>query len=203
MPKKTENAVLFVGQRAGQLWSTFKELEMCSPQFKSVYYHGFDPLNEIHGSVFYNGEEVLCNVEYEKAELKSQLIDYFLEGVQAKRILVIGDPSEWMYQAFTEAIHTNGNLNPSATQSENVHHVWFYPMGMITSDVRKEISNLVYELKKNTSNVTLLRKTDAELVGFLPKLIQAFEANSLHSFVSQNEGLEQVVGKTKEDLQLG
>ncbi len=199
----SEKTVFFVGHRAGQLLSTLKELDMCATNFNSIHYHNTDPLSDIHGSVYVNGQEAICNVEYDVSELKAQFVDFLTSDFSSDKFLLIGDPSELIYQSLTLSIHTKANLNPNFNSAEDFCHAWFYPMGMITSDVRKEISALVYELKKNGSNVFVTRKTDAELVGFLPKVIEAFEGNKLQAFVSRTEELEQIVGKTKEKLQLG
>jgi len=203
MSQNSEKVVLFVGHRAGQLMSTLKELGMCTSNTKTLYYQGLDPLSNRDGSVFLNNEEVLCNVEYDKEILKEQLKAFFELGFKEKQFLLIGDPTEWMYQAFTEAVHSNANLFPSFAQPEDFYHAWFYPMGMIASDIRKEISALVYNVKKNGSTVFVTRKTDAALVGFIPKVIDAFEANRLIEFALQTIDLEQIVGKSKENLQLG
>ncbi len=63
-------------------------------------------------------------------------------------ILLIGDPSEWLVSATIMSAMKKGNLSIV---------LLIYPVGMLALDSRKEMSELILELKKNHIPTYLMR----------------------------------------------
>jgi hypothetical protein len=73
-------------------------------------------------------------------------------------------------------------------------------MGMVCQDIRKEISNLIYVLKKHESKTFLLRKEEKDLDHILNKILHELETNSIYEIEEKLEGLEHLTGKPKEQI---
>tara|TARA_B110000090_G_scaffold149387_1_gene163925 strand:- start:939 stop:1352 length:414 start_codon:yes stop_codon:yes gene_type:complete len=118
-----------------------------------------------------------------------------------QNVLVIGDPSELFYQAF---VFAKTNQNPNFIREEvqfksklsSDAYVFLYPVGMVAQNIRKEISELVYVLKKFKQNAFLIRSKNAEDVVILQKLLKhinglddlfTFDVKEVQPLVSNHE----------------
>ena len=79
-------------------------------------------------------------------------------------------------------------------------HLWLYPMGMTSLDIRKELSQFIYKLKKQESPVLLLRKPLNESIVILKSIFTAFNSSSIHELEEKMEGLEFLIGKRSVNL---
>jgi hypothetical protein len=71
-------------------------------------------------------------------------------------------------------------------------------MGMLCFDIRKEISNLIYVLKKHDSKTFLLRKDEEDLDTVINKILTDINRISIYDIESDLEGFEHLTGKPKE-----
>ena len=98
--------------------------------------------------------------------------------------IIIGDPSELLFQAFSFARLKENPLFFKQNHSrkmkiDNSLNLFIYPMGMVCHDIRKEISNLIYVLKKHESKTFLLRKEEKDLDQILNNILHEIETNSM------------------------
>jgi hypothetical protein len=117
--------------------------------------------------------------------------------------IIIGDPSELLFQAFSFARLKENPMffkqNLSRTlKIDNSLNLFIYPMGMVCHDIRKEISNLIYILKKHESKTFLIRKEEKDLDEILNNIISDLKSNSIYELEDKYKGLEHLTGKPKE-----
>ena len=119
--------------------------------------------------------------------------------------IIIGDPSELLFQAFSFArlkenpLFFKQNLSRRLKIDKSLN-LFIYPMGMVCQDIRKEISNLIYVLKKHESKTFLLRKEEKDLDHILNNILHELETNSIYEIEEKLEGLEHLTGKPKEQI---
>ena len=110
---------------------------------------------------------------------------------------VIGDPSELLYQAYVFA-QTNQNPNfireeaQFSSIQENDVYTFLYPVGMVAQDIRKEISQLVYVLKKFNKSAFLIRADKSDVSAILQKMLNHLSSMKELSKFSV-KGLEQLL----------
>lgn len=131
-------------------------------------------------SIDYNGN-------YNLEELSFALSVIINHNKSLQNIVVIGDPSELLYQAF---VFAKTNQNPNMIKAEvqfpnrsfSDAFVFLYPVGMVAKNIRKEISQLIYVLKKFKKNTFLIRPNTSSEAEILQKM--------LNVFIDINEGSE-------------
>lgn len=205
MKKSTKKSILFVGNHALLHSEVF--IEAFSKQFEinSLTFKAANPLNESESNkILINELDVDFNGIYDLNNLTLAL-SFILEHNTSisSSDLIIGDPSEILFQAFSFArlkenplfFKQNTNKRPLKDTSLNL---FIYPMGMLCFDIRKEISNLVYVLKKHQSEVLLLRKDEKDLDQILNAILTDWDKLSIYDIEDRIEGLEHLIGKPKE-----
>ena len=114
-----------------------------------------------------------------------------------KNTLIIGDPSELLYQAY---VFAQTNQNPNFIREEaqfsskqgNDIYTFLYPVGMVAQDIRKEISHLVYVLKKFNKSALLIRADKSDVSTILQKMLKQLSSmNELSKF--SVKGVEQLL----------
>ena len=91
--------------------------------------------------------------------------------------MIIGDPTELFYQAFCFA---KTNQNPHLIREEMQYEpglsedafLFIYPCGMVAYNIRKEISSLIYLLKKYKRNTYLIREKEHTTLQILQNLLK-------------------------------
>ena len=154
MKKSTKKSILFVGNHALLHSEVF--IEAFSKQFEinSLTFKAANPLNESESNkILINQLDVDFNGIYDLNNLTLAL-SFILEHNTSisSSDLIIGDPSEILFQAFSFArlkenpLFFKQNTNKRLLKDTSLN-LFIYPMGMLCFDIRKEISNLVYVLK--------------------------------------------------------
>ena len=175
MPKFTFDSILLLGNHANLYLADvkrFSELPVQSLSFKKK-----DPFleNEPH-QLLLNDVSIDYNGGYNLNELSFALSVVVNHNKKLKNSLVIGDPSELLYQAYVFA-QTNQNPNfireeaQFSSKQENDVYTFLYPVGMVAQDIRKEISQLVYVLKKFNKNAFLIRADKSDVSAILQKML--------------------------------
>ena len=116
-----------------------------------------------------------------------------------KNTLVVGDPSELLYQAY---VFAQTNQNPHFIREEaqffseqiNDTYAFLYPVGMVAQDVRKEISQLVYVLKKFNKSTFLIRAHKSDVIAILQKMLNQLGVMNEFSKFSV-KGVEQLISR--------
>lgn len=175
MPKFTFDSILFLGNHANLYLADmkrFSELPVQSLSFKKK-----NPFleNEPH-QLLLNDVSIDYNGGYNLNELSFALSVVVNHNKKLKNSLVIGDPSELLYQAYVFA-QTNQNPNfireeaQFSSKQENDVYTFLYPVGMVAQDIRKEISQLVYVLKKFNKSAFLIRADKSDVSAILQKML--------------------------------
>jgi len=175
MPKFTFDSILLLGNHANLYLADmkrFSELPVQSLSFKKK-----NPFleNEPH-QLLLNDVSIDYNGGYNLNELSFALSVVVNHNKKLKNSLVIGDPSELLYQAYVFA-QTNQNPNfireeaQFYSKQENDVYTFLYPVGMVAQDIRKEISQLVYVLKKFNKSAFLIRADKSDVSAILQKML--------------------------------
>ena len=201
MQKSTFKSILLLGNHA-HLYS--KELE----EANSVKVHSFRfvkrnlfELDQPHQFLL-NDTSIDFNGKYTLEELSFAISVVMNHHNAFEDCLVLGDPTELFFQAFCFA---KNNQNPHLIRQEvqfeqrtsKDAYLFIYPSGMVAHNIRKEISNLIYLLKKHNRNTFLIRDTNRQtgqiLQNMLKKAIGSFDLNIL-----EVSGIEQIIsGETQ------
>ncbi len=207
MKKSTQKSILLVGHHAFEHAENIQN--NINKQFKLNYltYKRKDPFDETSSNkLCINDIEVEYNGSYDLNNLTlalSFIIEHDKHLINSD--LIIGDPSEVLFQAFSFArlkenpIFFKQNVSGKLKIDESLN-LFIYPMGMICQDIRKEISNLIYVLKKHKSKTFLLRKEEQDLDQILNNILKEIKTNSIYEIEEKLEGLEHLTGKPKEQI---
>jgi hypothetical protein len=187
--------ILFLGNRVAKL----SELQQADSIYSNrLTFSSAIPFSESKNSIQFNDQKFETTFDYEFDCLKNK----FVELIQTNEInssfqLIIGDPSELIYQAFSSAL-----LETQVYIQRDFHetHLWLYPMGMMSLDIRKELSYFIYKLKKHETPVLLLRKPINESVEILKNIFSNINSNSIHELENKLNGLEFLIGKRSVNL---
>lgn len=200
MQKSTFDSVLLLGNHGHLFYKNLKdkiELPVNTLIFKKKNAFSGD---EPHQFLF-NNVSIDFNGGYVLDEMSFALNIIISHNKNLQNVLVIGDPSELFYQAFVFA-KTNQNPNfireevPFTSKLSSDAYVFLYPVGMVAQNIRKEISKLVYVLKKFKQNAFLIRSKNAEDVVILQKLLKhinglddlfTFDVKEVQALVSNHE----------------
>lgn len=196
MQKYTFDSILLLGNHAN-LYSAdiacFSKLPVQSLIFKKKNpFLENDPHQLLLGDVTidYNGN-------YSLDELSFALSVIVNHNKKLKNTLIIGDPSELLYQAY---VFAQTNQNPNFIREEaqfsskqgNDIYTFLYPVGMVAQDIRKEISHLVYVLKKFNKSALLIRTDKSDVSTILQKMLKQLSSmNELSKF--SVKGVEQLL----------
>ena len=196
MQKYTFDSILLLGNHAN-LYSAdiacFSKLPVQSLIFKKKNpFLENDPHQLLLGDVTidYNGN-------YSLDELSFALSVIVNHNKKLKNTLIIGDPSELLYQAY---VFAQTNQNPNFIREEaqfsskqgNDIYTFLYPVGMVAQDIRKEISHLVYVLKKFNKSALLIRADKSDVSTILQKMLKQLSSmNELFKF--SVKGAEQLL----------
>jgi hypothetical protein len=205
MKKSTQSSILLVGQHANSHLENIRK--NVTKEFKLNYlnYQRKDPFDEEGvNKLLINDIEIDYNGSYDLNNLTLAL-SFIIEHDKnlTNTTIIIGDPSELLFQAFSFArlkenpLFFKQNLGRTLKIDKSLN-LFIYPMGMVCQDVRKEISNLIYVLKKHDSKTFLIRKEEKDLDDILNKIINELENNSIYDVEDRFDGLEHLTGKPKE-----
>ncbi len=207
MTKKLLKTILLVGNHAQSHLEHIKKCFSAKYEINYLNYQAGNPFNELDSNkIIFNHLEIDFNGSYDINNLTLGL-SYVIkhQPFLSKIDLIIGDPTEVIFQAFSFArLNENPIFFKSVSISSNLMdqgiNLFIYPMGMICSDIRKEISNVLYILKKHQSQTFLLRREEKELLVIIDKILTDFNSHSIYELEDKIEGLEHLIGKPKELL---
>lgn len=197
MQKSTIDNVLFLGNHALSISQNIKNRAKLPFVFNSLNYKDGDPFeDDPRNLIQFNDINYSFNSEYELSSLKDFFAFFVKDELFFKTpALIIGNPSELLFQAFISAL-IEGDKN--AVNSSIV--VMLYPIGMIGNDTRKELSNLMYLLKTKNIQTLLIRNKEKKLDKALAFILNNFGTQSIYDLENQIEGFEHLIGKPKELL---
>ena len=168
--------VIFVGNHARSL--------VPSTEFKQLHTLIYEPggLTESSGGFLHDSTKLTpIPCESYTPESLANAIDVSM-GNSAKNIL-IGDPSEWIVAAaITQYVQAN-----------SLAAVFFiYPVGMAALDSRKELAQVILQLKSNEVPTYLLREPELFFEGIEPN--HSWFVTHLKGGVSKGSSIEYLCG---------
>lgn len=156
-----DRKVQFIGNHANLYWKTHDTIPCESLVFKPS-----TTLESVGGNLCLNQTALYPVGTYERGCLREQIES--LTSV-TDRCILVGDPSELLVEASIDA-----GLN-----RKNLDAVFFvYPVGMAALDIRKEIAEMVWSLKKNEVPTFLIRFPERVFGANEPNLSTFVEALS-------------------------
>ena len=195
MNSNLNNPILFLGNRASKISESFQEE---STKANYLTFSSVIPFSGLKNTIHFNEQSFETAGDYEFEFLKNE----FVSLIRANEIpssfrLIIGDPSELIYQAFCCAL-----LETQLYMERDFHeiHLWLYPMGMTSLDIRKELAQFIYKLKKQDTAVLLLRKPINESTEILKTILAKIDINSIQLLEEKMDGLEFLIGKRSVNL---
>jgi len=189
--------ILFLGNRATKI-SARMQLKELGIGFSTLTFNAALPFLKEKNSLLADSNLLKIDCDYSIEELKNELIELIqTQQLNGSFKLIIGDPSEILYQAFGSALLETQLYNQRASHEV---HLWLYPMGMTSLDIRKELAQFIYKLKKNETQVLLLRKNTNESIELLNTLITKIDLTSFYELEEKMDGLEYLIGKQSANL---
>ncbi len=201
MHRSTFRSILLLGTHANLYCEEFKEasgLPVSSLTFKKKNPFAVD---EPHQFLF-NEISIDFNGKYKLNELSFALSMLIRQVNEFDNCLVIGDPTELLYQAFCFAKNDqNPNFIRQEVQFKNEGlydaFLFLYPCGMVAHNIRKEISSLVYLLKKYERNTFLVRDKEETTSRILQKMLKK-SANCCDLDILEVTGIEKIISNETE-----
>ena len=189
MPKFTKTIYL-LGTHANFYSNIFlntnEDIEVVSISFK--YANPFDSeRNQIQINDTYHdfeGDYDLVGL----SEFFKNILSYDLSTTDSS--LCIGDPSELLYQAFL-LVKNEHSLHRETMN--NTVNLFIYPVGMVAMDIRKELSSLMYTLKKFGNPTFLIRKEEKDLKKLFSIIANTIGILSFMELADEIKGLEQLI----------
>jgi hypothetical protein len=187
--------ILFLGNRALSICEFFQQ-----ETFKTncLTFSSAIPFSGLKNTIHFNKQQFEIECDYEFDCLKNEFVDLIhANKISSSFRLIIGDPSELIYQAFCCAL-----LETQLYMQRDFHeiHLWLYPMGMTSLDIRKELSQFIYNLKKQETPVLLLRKPLNESTEILKSIISKINSSTIHEIEEKLDGIEFIIGKRSANL---
>lgn len=197
MENTEDSSILFVGNRAKSIYENLCFNE--NKAFSSFTFENSNPFSDEKNKLNFNNFEFYTTSEYLLEDLKKNCIQLMEnDQIPRKLKLIIGDPSELLFQAYGLA---NLELSKETKLFEDQPmHLWFYPMGMTSLDIRKELALFIYHLKKQETQVLMLRNKHEELNENIKQIISKIAYCSIYDLQNEVKGLEHLIGKPSEYL---
>jgi len=196
MHKSTFDSILLLGNHS----NLYKEelqiqsgIKVNSLTFKKK--DGFE--EDMPHQFLLNDISIDFNGNYSLDELSFALSILINHNTSFKNCLIIGDPTELFYQAFCFA---KTNQNPHLIRQEiqfkpklsEDAFLFIYPCGMVAHNIRKEISSLIYLLKKHNRSTYLIREGEHTTLQILQNLLKKRRL-SLDVFTLEGSGIEKLI----------
>ncbi|MEY3085898.1 MAG: hypothetical protein RL037_2097 [Bacteroidota bacterium] len=196
MQNSTQNIIL-IGNHVDLHAKVFLENQHGYTIFQ-LKYKAADPFDEHSTNVlFVNSTPFPVMSEYTLGDLILEFKANDIISSLFNSSLIVGDPSELLYQAFLFA-----KLNEDPTnfrgpidfpETQDAANLFLYPIGMYAQDIRKELSNLVYCLKKHEMPTYLIRKEEKDLESLFKLILNCLSFMTLAELEDQIKGIEHLV----------
>jgi hypothetical protein len=199
MNNSTSN-VIFIGNHANKIRKEVPVETLNEYNLKSVEYQRGSLFDDENSKLILNGIACDYNGEYELENLSIALnfsLDHLLQN--NSNTLLIGDPFELLFQAsifaWLKENPTNVKLNEASNHFTNLSVVLLYPATMEFENLRKEISHVVYVLKKHKVN-TFLIENHINQASAIDNVLYYYSPESILQLEHQVKGLKQILGHT-------
>jgi hypothetical protein len=147
--------------------------------------------------IWIDNQKVETKHEYNLQGLVTAIHENNISSRLSEVTLIVGDPSELIYQAFLLAMLKEDpndfrRINENESTSDVVN-LFLYPVGMMAQDIRKELSTLMYCLKKHEMATYLIRKEEKDLDSLFKLLLNSLTFMSIVELEDQIKGIEHLV----------
>jgi hypothetical protein len=197
MNNSTTN-VVFIGNHANRIRKDIPVETLNEYCLKSVEYQRGSLFNDESAKLILNNIACDYNGEYEIENLSIALnfsLDHLV--LNNSNTILIGDPFELLFQAsiyaWLKENPVNVKLNKATNEFTNLSVVLLYPATMEFENLRREISHVVYILKKHKVN-TFLIENHINQASALDNILYYYTPETVLQLEHQVKGLKQILG---------
>jgi len=197
----TPTQVLFIGNHANK---TVQEIPQETLELYATNQLGYargEILKNIPASLIFNEKSYDYNGEYNIDNLTITLDFFFQQALEMdQHTLMIGDPFELLFQASIYAL-LKENPNkikdsiPTNSRTQPITIILLYPATIEFENLRKEISQLIYALKKHKIN-TILIENHINQASALDNILYYLKEDGVEHIEHKIKGVKQILGHT-------
>lgn len=196
--KNSTSQVLFIGNHAKKTLSEIPRETLLGFDIQKINYQRGSVLKNEPSQFVFNDISCDYNGEYEIENL-SIAMGFTLERLVRKETntILIGDPFELLFQS---SIFAWLNENPKSIKKNdsNVHFqnltvILLYPATLDFENIRKEISRILYVLKKHKVN-TFLIENHFNQASLLDNILYYYDSEEILTLEHKVKGLKQILG---------
>jgi hypothetical protein len=197
MNNSTTN-VVFIGNHANRIRKDIPVETLNEYGLKSVEYQRGSLFDDESAKLILNNIACDYNGEYEIENLSIALnfsLDHLV--LNNSSTILIGDPFELLFQAsiyaWLKENPVNVKLNKATNEFTNLSVILLYPATMEFENLRREISHVVYILKKHKVN-TFLIENHINQASALDNILYYYTPETVLQLEHQVKGLKQILG---------
>lgn len=180
--------IFLIGHHANLYRSLFIKTGI---QIFSIQFYAANPFEDKSDYLEINTERFEFEKEYNLENLNEFFRDKFpYYWNELSSVMIIGDPSELICQSFLLIKNEFSILDTNYVDSVNL---FIYPVGMVAMNIRKELAELMYDLKKQNASTYLIRKEEKDLSRIFSIILSTADVLSFTDLAEEIKGLEHLV----------
>jgi hypothetical protein len=199
--KNTTTQVLFIGNHSNKTVQEIPQGTLELYKTNRLVYNRGELIKHIPATIQFNETQCDFNGNYEIENLTIALDFFFQQTLNLNQeTLLVGDPFELIFQASIYALLKENPtqikesvVTPQSSQSFTV--VLLYPATIEFENLRKEISQLIYTLKKHKIN-TLLIENHINQASALDNILYYLNEDGIKHIEHKIKGVKQILGHT-------
>jgi len=199
--KNTTTQVLFIGNHSDKTVQEIPQETLELYTTNRLVYNRGEVIKQLPATIQFNETQCDFNGNYEIENLTIALDFFFQQSLNLNQeTLLVGDPFELIFQASIYAL-----LKENPTQikesvvtrhsSQALTVVLLYPATIEFENLRKEISQLIYTLKKHKIN-TLLIENHINQASALDNILYYLNEDGIKHIEHKIKGVKQILGHT-------
>jgi hypothetical protein len=196
--KNATPQVLFIGHHAKRTMTEIPTETLSEFDVQNINYQRGSVLNDEPAKFVFNDISCDYNGEYEIENL-SIAMGFTLDRLVKKetKTILIGDPFEVFFQASIFAWLNENPKNIKLQENELKFHnltvILLYPATMEFENIRKEISRVIYILKKHRVN-TFLIENHINQASTIDNILYGYNPEEIVQLGINVKGLKQILG---------
>jgi len=199
--KNTTTQLLFIGNHSDKTVQEIPQETLELYTTNRLVYNRGEVIRHIPATIQFNETQCDFNGNYETENLTIALDFFFQQTLNLNQdTLLVGDPFELIFQASIYALLKENPtqikesvITPNTNQTLTV--VLLYPATIEFENLRKEISQLIYTLKKHKIN-TLLIENHINQASALDNILYYLNEDGVQHIEHKIKGVKQILGHT-------
>ena len=199
--KNTTTQLLFIGNHSTKTIQEIPQETLELYTTNRLVYNRGEIIKHIPATIQFNEIQCDFNGNYELENLTIALDFFFQQTLNSnQQTLLVGDPFELIFQSSIYALLKE---NPTqikesiaiANTNQTLTVVLLYPATIEFENLRKEISHLIYTLKKHKIN-TLLIENHINQASALDNILYYLNEDGIQHIEHKVKGVKQILGHT-------